>query len=34
MAGIFINDQRDPAQPVTYSAERALLVREGTRRGW
>jgi lipopolysaccharide export system permease protein len=29
MAGIFINDQRDPAQAVTYSAERALLVREG-----
>ena len=29
MAGIFINDQRDPARPVTYSAERALLVREG-----
>lgn len=28
MAGIFINDQRDPAQPVTYSAERAILVRE------
>jgi lipopolysaccharide export system permease protein len=29
MAGIFLNDQRDPAQPVTYSARRALLVREG-----
>jgi lipopolysaccharide export system permease protein len=29
MAGIFINDQRDPERPVTYSAERALLVREG-----
>jgi lipopolysaccharide export system permease protein len=29
MAGIFLNDQRDPAHPVTYSAERALLVREG-----
>ncbi len=28
MAGIFINDQRDPARPVTYSAERAVLVRE------
>ena len=28
MAGIFINDQRDPAHPVTYSAERAVLVRE------
>jgi lipopolysaccharide export system permease protein len=29
MTGIFLNDQRDPARPVTYSAERALLVREG-----
>jgi lipopolysaccharide export system permease protein len=29
MAGIFLNDQRDPERPVTYSAERALLVREG-----
>ena len=29
MAGIFLNDQRDPARPVTYSAQRALLVREG-----
>jgi lipopolysaccharide export system permease protein len=29
MAGIFLDDQRDPAQPVTYSAERALLLREG-----
>jgi len=29
MAGIFLNDQRDPDQAVTYSAERALLVREG-----
>ena len=29
MAGIFLNDQRDPARPVTYSAERALLLREG-----
>jgi lipopolysaccharide export system permease protein len=28
MAGIFLNDQRDPEQPVTYSAQRALLVRE------
>ena len=28
MAGIFINDQRDPERPVTYSAEQALLVRE------
>ena len=24
MAGIFLNDQRDPERPVTYSAERAL----------
>ena len=29
MAGIFLNDQRDPANPITYSAERAMLVREG-----
>jgi lipopolysaccharide export system permease protein len=29
MAGLFINDQRDPERPVTYSAERARLVREG-----
>jgi lipopolysaccharide export system permease protein len=29
MAGIFLNDQRDLERPVTYSAERALLVREG-----
>jgi lipopolysaccharide export system permease protein len=29
MAGLFLNDQRDPEHPVTYSAERALLVREG-----
>ncbi len=29
MAGIFLNDQRDPTRPVTYSAKRALLVREG-----
>jgi lipopolysaccharide export system permease protein len=28
MAGIFLQDQRDAARPVTYSAERALLVRE------
>jgi lipopolysaccharide export system permease protein len=27
MAGIFIHDQRDPAAPVTYSANRAALVR-------
>lgn len=29
MAGIFVNDQRDPARPVTYSAKKALLLREG-----
>lgn len=29
MAGIFLNDQRDPARPVTYSAKQALLLREG-----
>lgn len=29
MSGIFLNDERDPARPVTYSAERARLVREG-----
>jgi lipopolysaccharide export system permease protein len=29
MAGVFLNDQRDPARIVTYSAERALLLREG-----
>ena len=29
MAGLFLNDQRDPERPVTYSARRALLVREG-----
>lgn len=28
MAGIFLNDGRDPAQVVTYSAERALFLRE------
>lgn len=28
MAGLFLNDQRDPEQVVTYSAQRALLVRE------
>ncbi|HRO11447.1 LptF/LptG family permease [Amaricoccus sp.] len=28
MAGIFLNDQRDPERAVTYSARRALLVRE------
>ncbi|MCB1376047.1 MAG: LptF/LptG family permease, partial [Rhodobacteraceae bacterium] len=29
MAGVFLNDQRDPERIVTYSAERALLLREG-----
>ncbi|PZQ50326.1 MAG: hypothetical protein DI556_07130 [Rhodovulum sulfidophilum] len=29
MAGIFLNDQREFERPVTYSAEHALLVREG-----
>lgn len=29
MGGLFLNDQRDPAQVVTYSAERAQLLREG-----
>ena len=29
MAGIFLNDQRDPERVVTYSAQRAQLVREG-----
>jgi len=29
MAGIFLNDQRDPTRPVTYSAQHAKLVREG-----
>lgn len=29
MAGIFLNDQRDAARPVTYSAEHALLLRDG-----
>jgi lipopolysaccharide export system permease protein len=29
MAGIFLNDQRDPANPITYSAQRAMLLREG-----
>lgn len=29
MAGIFLNDQRDPQRPVTYSAKKALLLREG-----
>ena len=29
MAGLFLDDQRDPERPVTYSARRALLLREG-----
>ena len=29
MAGLFLNDQRDPARTVTYSALRARLLREG-----
>ncbi len=29
MAGIFINDQREADRPVTYSAERAVLLRDG-----
>ncbi len=29
MAGIFLDDERDPAQPVTYSARRARLLSEG-----
>lgn len=29
MAGVFLHDERIPARPVTYSAERALLLREG-----
>ena len=29
MQGLFLNDQRDPEQVVTYTAERARLVREG-----
>jgi lipopolysaccharide export system permease protein len=29
MSGIFLHDQRDPARPVTYSADRALFLREG-----
>lgn len=30
MAGIFLNDQREPEQAVTYTAEHARFVREGT----
>ena len=29
MAGLFLHDERDPTQPVTYTAERALLLRDG-----
>ncbi len=29
MAGLFLDDQRDPNQVVTYSAQRAMLLREG-----
>jgi lipopolysaccharide export system permease protein len=29
MAGLFLHDERVPARPVTYSAERALLLRDG-----
>lgn len=29
MAGLFLHDERDPAQAVTYTAERALLLRDG-----
>jgi lipopolysaccharide export system permease protein len=29
MAGLFLDDQRDPERVVTYSARRALLLREG-----
>ncbi|MEO1000819.1 MAG: LPS export ABC transporter permease LptF, partial [Pseudomonadota bacterium] len=29
MAGIFLHDRSDPAQPVTYTAERAALVSDG-----
>ncbi len=29
MSGIFLHDQRDPARPVTYSAETARLLSEG-----
>jgi lipopolysaccharide export system permease protein len=30
MAGLFLNDQRDPERVITYSAERALFLRQGT----
>ncbi|CAN5687446.1 hypothetical protein BH23PSE1_BH23PSE1_04120 [soil metagenome] len=29
MAGVFLHDEREPGRPVTYSAERALLLRSG-----
>ncbi|MBP7002845.1 LPS export ABC transporter permease LptF [Amaricoccus sp.] len=29
MSGVFLHDQRDPARPVTYAAQTALLLREG-----
>ncbi len=29
MAGLFLHDERDPEQPVTYTAERAALLRDG-----
>lgn len=29
MAGVFINDQRDPDTTITYTAERAMLLRDG-----
>lgn len=29
MSGVFLHDQRDTARPVTYSAQRALLLRDG-----
>lgn len=30
MFGVFVQDERDPAQQVTYTAERALLIRDET----
>ncbi len=29
MQGLFLHDERDPARPVTYTAERAALLRDG-----
>lgn len=29
MAGLFLHDERDPQKPVTYTAERAALLRDG-----